>query len=102
MILLGRTYGQEKANSRMLTSMGAAMQVTTTRELLGSLRHVAHQPQSLEAMLINAEILRYPYAALDIAKETFVQIETSTTEGNPRRKKHFLWFYWGKKPVHTR
>ncbi|MFR3878063.1 MAG: glycosyltransferase [Collinsella sp.] len=31
MILLGKSYGQEKANTTMLTGMGASMHVTTAR-----------------------------------------------------------------------
>ena len=34
MILLGKSYGQEKANTTMLTGMGASMHVTTARELI--------------------------------------------------------------------
>ena len=41
MILLGKAYGQEKVNVQMLTSLGAAMHVTTARELLDTLRLIA-------------------------------------------------------------
>ena len=41
MILLGKSYGQEKANTTMLTGMGASMHVTTARELIVTLRHLA-------------------------------------------------------------
>ena len=55
MILLGKAYGQEKVNVQMLTSLGAAMHVTTARELLDTLRHVAKYPESARAMLINGK-----------------------------------------------
>ena len=60
MVLLGRSYGQEKANTSMLTSLGVGMHVTTARELLGALRHLHANPSSLQAMLVNGEILRRP------------------------------------------
>ncbi|MDR0513575.1 MAG: UDP-N-acetylglucosamine--LPS N-acetylglucosamine transferase [Coriobacteriaceae bacterium] len=101
MILLGKTYGQEKSNRRMLTASGAAIHVTTARELLDSLRHVSLNPQSVKAMLLNGEFLRRPDAALDIAHAAFAR--AAQLEQEPvRRKKHFIWFYWGKKPAHTR
>ena len=59
MILLGKAYGQEKVNVQMLTSLGAAMHVTTARELLDTLRHVAKYPESARAMLINGSFLRH-------------------------------------------
>ena len=54
MILLGRAYGQEKANVRMLTAAGAAMAATTPRELLDTLRHISDHSASAHAMLMNA------------------------------------------------
>ena len=55
MILLGKSYGQEKANTTMLTGMGASMHVTTARELIVTLRHLHDHPESLKALLINGE-----------------------------------------------
>lgn len=100
MILLGRTYGQEKINRRMLTAMGAAIHVTTFRELLEALRHISRNPKRVEAMLINSEILRYPDASLDIAR-TALELNAHPEEVKPPRKR-FIWFYWGSKPAHTR
>ena len=97
MILLGRSYGQEKVNTVMLTSLGASMHVTTARELLETLRHVHYNPRSLKGLLLNGEILRRPYAADDIAKAA-VRLAGTT---QPRRR-HLFEFYWGGKPAHSR
>ena len=102
MILLGRAYGQEKANVRMLTAAGAAMAATTPRELLDTLRHIGEHPASTQAMLINASLLRRPHAADDIARATFELIRREPPRDPKLRAKHFLHFYWGKKPAHTR
>lgn len=45
MILLGRAYGQEKANVRRLTAAGAAWP-HHARELLDTLRHSATTPRA--------------------------------------------------------
>ncbi len=60
MILLGRAYGQENANVRLLTAHGAAMHVTTWRELLETLRHISRSPESARSMLVNGSFLRRP------------------------------------------
>lgn len=102
MILLGRAYGQEKANVRMLTGAGAAMSATTPRELLDTLRHIDDHTASADAMLINASLLRRPHAAQDIAQATFDLIMKEPPRDPKLRAKHFLHFYWGHKPAHTR
>lgn len=102
MILLGRAYGQEKANVQMLTAVGAAMHVTTARELLESLRHIARYPQSTQAMLINGGIIRRPEAALDIARAAFRLVEKTKAGDLAEHRKRLLWLYWGKKPAHIR
>ena len=81
MILLGKSYGQEKANTTMLTGMGASMHVTTARELIVTLRHLHNHPESLKALLINGEVLRRPRAAEDIA------IATMELAGKPQKRK---------------
>ena len=97
MILLGKSYGQEKANTTMLTGMGASMHVTTARELIVTLRHLHDHPESLKALLINGEVLRRPHAAEDIA------IATMELVGKPQKhKRAFCRFYWGGKPAHIR
>lgn len=102
MVLLGRAYGQEKANVRMLTGAGAAMAATTPRELLDTLRHISEHPASADAMLINASLLRRPHAAAAIARATFELIAKEPPDDAKLRAKHFLHFYWGRKPAHTR
>lgn len=102
MILLGRAYGQENVNTRMLTSTGAALHVTTKRELIESLRHISENVQSTNAMLVNGSYLRRPLAAIDIAKAT-MRLVDERKEGTIKPvRKRFLWFYWGKKPAHIR
>ena len=102
MILLGKAYGQEKVNVQMLTSLGAAMHVTTARELLDALRHIAANPESERAMLVNGSFLRRPNAARDIAAATLRLAATPKSPDDPRYRKHLLQFYWGKKPAHIR
>lgn len=102
MILLGRAYGQENANVRMLTSTGAAMHVTTVRELVDTLRHIAANPKSTSALLVNGGLIRRPNAALDIARSAF-RLAAEAKQGElDQHRKRFLWFYWGKKPAHIR
>ena len=102
MVLLGRAYGQEKVNVRMLTSLGAAMHVTTSRELLDALRHIEKNPESIRSMLINGSFLRHPDAARDVARATLELTAHPKGPDDPQRRKHFLRFYWGGKPAHTR
>ncbi|BAK44346.1 glycosyltransferase [Eggerthella sp. YY7918] len=102
MVLLGRAYGQEKVNVQMLTSLGAALHVTTARELLDALRHIAKNPESIHAMLVNGSFLRRANAARDIAAATLRLAAEPKDPDDSRYRKHFMWFYWGNKPAHTR
>lgn len=111
MVLMGRAYGQEKSNVLMLTASGAAMHATTTRELISTLRHIDRHPEAIKAMLVNASLLRRPNAALDIARLTLdltgihggANEELAISEEvRAPRKKHFVHFYFGGKPAHTR
>lgn len=70
MILLGRAYGQEKINVAMLTSYGAATHVTTSRELVNVVASLDSTPERLQTLTVNANLLRRPKAADDIAKLT--------------------------------
>lgn len=97
MILLGRSYGQEKSNTVMLTSLGAALHVTTARELIGTLRHIHDLPEVRRALLVGGEALRRPDAAHEIAQAALGRIGVKRP-----RKKHFVEFYLGGKPAHTR
>lgn len=102
MILLGRAYGQEKANVSMLTSTGAAFHVTTTRELYDLLLQIEAHPQMTEAIKYNAELIRRPDAAMEIAKTTLAAVHGTPQADESLYRKHFLHFYWGRKPAHTR
>ena len=86
----------------MLTSLGAAMHVTTSRELLDALRHIEKNPESIRSMLINGSFLRHPDAARDVARATLELTAHPKSADDPQRRKHFLRFYWGGKPAHTR
>ena len=97
MILLGRSYGQEKVNTSLLTSLGAAMHVTTERELMATLKHLHNNSSIFDAMLVNGEVLRRPFAAQDIAKAALAYKKSDVDP-----KKHFISLYWGDKPAHTR
>mgnify|MGYP004536695419 FL=1 len=102
MILLGRAYGQENINVRMLTSLGAALHVTTARELVGAMGHVDANPAIVEAMLTQASYLRKPDAALDIARATLKLAAAEPSQDLAMRKKRFMHFYWGHTPAHIR
>lgn len=97
MVLLGKSYGQEKANTTMLTSYGASMHATTPKELILTLDRIQEHPESLKALLVNAGALRRPQAAEDIVIATMERV------GVPlERERHFAEFYWGEKPAHLR
>ncbi len=102
MVLLGRAYGQEKANVSMLTSYGAAFHVTTSRELVDLLRQINHYPETTSAILVNASFIRRPRAAIDIAKATLDLAKRAPDHLDRRYKKHFMRFYFGGKPAHIR
>jgi processive 1,2-diacylglycerol beta-glucosyltransferase len=104
MLLVGRAYGQEKANVKLLTSLGAAMHVETSRELGNAVRYLTRNKAALKAMLANEEYLRRPDAAAEIAMASLqlaIAQQDDATKAR-REKKHFLRFYWGKQPAHTR
>ena len=108
MILVGRAYGQEKANVNMLTGNGAAMHVTTPRELRGRLDRFSANPMLLNSMLFNANLLRKPNAARDIVRITLELVANAPTEGTThawhRRLPglYLLNLYIGDRPAHIR
>lgn len=102
MILMGRAYGQEKANVRMLTSAGAAYHITTYRELYELIAKVQEHPQMMESIRVNASFIRKPDAAMDIARATLRAIEGEPASDGALHRKKFAHFYWGAKPAHTR
>lgn len=97
MLLVGKSYGQEKANTVMLTSFGASLHATTSRELVLTLERIHRYPEALDALLIGAKALRKPNAAEDIVRAAMEQ-----TKIERNHQKHFIEFYWGEKPAHTR
>ena len=102
LILVGRAYGQELINVRMLTSRGAALHVTTGRELVEVLRLFSLQPEQAQSLLVNANTLRRPNAARDIMQKTMDLALGKTPMIAATRKHYFGHLYWGKKPAHTR
>ncbi len=102
MILVGRAYGQEKANVTMLTAFGAAYHVTTWRELMDLLRQIDKHPEMTAGLLVNASQIRRPDAAMDIAMATIELIGAEKDPLSRLYKRHFLRFYWGGKPAHIR
>ena len=71
-------------------------------ELLDALRHIEKNPESIRSMLINGSFLRHPDAARDVARATLELTAHPKSADDPQRRKHFLRFYWGGKPAHTR
>lgn len=107
MILVGRAYGQEKVNVNMLTNTGAAIHVTTARELVSQIDLIDRHPERLSSMVVNANLLRRPNAAHDIARTT---LELTALPADKVQHvvvtKKLAWtlfnFYWGDKPAHIR
>ena len=107
MILVGRAYGQEKVNVNMLTNAGAAIHVTTARELVSQIDLIDRHPERLSSMVVNANLLRRPNAAHDIARAT---LELTALPADKVQHvvvtKKLAWtlfnFYWGDKPAHIR
>jgi len=104
MLLVGRAYGQEKVNVNMLTGEGAAMHVTTPRELVDAVAELEAHPERIQAMLTNTNIIRRPNAARDVSK---IALRLSCATANQRRmwrpkKNNIFDFYIGHKPAHVR
>ncbi|MCD8317148.1 MAG: UDP-N-acetylglucosamine--LPS N-acetylglucosamine transferase [Eggerthellaceae bacterium] len=102
MILLGRAYGQEKANVRMLTGSGAALSASTTRELVEALHYIDNHPEIITAMKVSASFLARPNAALDVAQATYQLIERGPELDSVTQGKKIAHFYWGNRPAHER
>jgi processive 1,2-diacylglycerol beta-glucosyltransferase len=103
MVLVGRAYGQEKVNVRLLTAVGAAMHVQTARELAWTLRYISQSLSRLDAMRNNEEYLRKSDAATQIAIASMQSIYGDSDGVQARSSHHpFVSFYWGNQPAHTR
>jgi len=105
MLLASRAYGQEKANVRLLTSLGAAQHVQTSRELVEQVRYLSSPGNSrLAAMSAVEAYLRRPNAALEIG---LAGLDAALSPKDPdhalrHSQRPFMSFYWGHKPAHTR
>lgn len=97
LILVGKSYGQERANTLTVTAAGAAVKAETPEELLAELTLIHANPDRLDTMLSGGETLRRPYAARDIATATLDLVGNITPP-----KRHFAKVYWGNKPHRVR
>ncbi len=86
----------------MLTAAGAAYHVTTSRELQDLLLLIESHPHMTDAIKYNADLIRRPDAAMEIAKATLDLIRGIPKQDEKLLKKRFLHFYWGGKPAHIR
>lgn len=102
MILIGRAYGQEKANVTMLTASGSSYHVTTARELRELLNQISKHPEMTRTIQANAAIIKRPNAAMDIARATIELIHAERPVADPLLRKRFMRFYIGHRPAHTR
>lgn len=97
LIIVGRSFGQEDANTTTVTKAGAARQVLTSAELLNELNNIQKDPDSLQQMIEGGAQLRRPHSARDVALATLNRV------GNVKPiRNFFLYFYWGGKPLRTR
>lgn len=97
LILVGKSYGQERANTLTVTAVGAAVTAETSEELLKQLDQIHSDPTRLQTMLSGGETLRRPHAARDIATTTLDMVGTIKPP-----KRHFAKVYLGKKPHRVR
>lgn len=96
-VLVGKSYGQERANTLTVTATGAAVTAETADELLGQLHRIHGNPNLLRGMLDCGEALRRPDSAHDTAMATLNLVGNIETP-----KRHFARFYWGGKPYRVR
>jgi processive 1,2-diacylglycerol beta-glucosyltransferase len=105
MLLAGQAYGQEKANVRLLTSLGAARHVQTARELVETARYLTMLEGSALGALRSVEAyLRRPDAAMEIG---LAGLDAALSPKDPHHslrhsQRPFMSFYWGGRPAHTR
>lgn len=97
LILVGKSYGQERANTYTVTRVGAALEAETAKDLVYQLRRVHQTPYILDQMKEKGEVIRRPNSAFDVCVATLDLVGKVTPP-----KKHFMKVYIGGKPVHTR
>lgn len=97
LIIVGRSFGQEDANTTTITRAGAGVQVLTAHELLQILKRIQQEPETLERMVKGGAELRKPDSAHRVALATLDKVGKVGKLPNL-----FLFFYWGGKPLRTR
>lgn len=97
LLLIGTSYGQERANTETVTRSGAAQHVITAYDLLLELQKIDKNHGIVALMRENGETLRRPNAARDVALETLLKIGTVGKLPNS-----FMSFRIGDKPVRIR
>ena len=97
LIIVGRSFGQEDANTTTVTRAGAARQVITSPELLKELERIKNDEGSLQQMIEGGALLRKPDSAEKVALAT---LEKVGKVGKARST--FVSFYRGKKPLRAR
>ena len=97
LIIVGRSFGQERANTTTVTRAGAARQVLSASELLEEMRRLQAHPEELQSMIEGGKNLRKPDSARSVALATLDKI------GKVKRLHNiFVFFYWGGKPLRIR
>ncbi len=96
-ILVGKPYGQERANTYTVTRVGAALEAKTSHDLVEQLKRVHQTPYILDRMKEKGETIRRPNSALDVCVATLDLVGKVTPT-----KKYFLKIYLGGKPVRAR
>lgn len=97
LIIVGRSFGQERANTTTVTKAGAARQALTAADLLEELKAIQKDPDQLQRMVEGGASLRKPNSAANVAHAILDKV------GKVGRLKNiFMFFYLGKKPLRTR
>ena len=96
-LLVGKSYGQERANTYTVTRVGAALKAETTKEFIRQIKRIHQKPYILDLMKEKGKTIRRPNSAFDVAVATLDLVGTIEP-----LKKPFLKIYIGGKPVHVR
>ena len=60
-VLVGESFGQERANTSTVVEIGAAVHVETTEQLIRELVSVDNEPSLLQRMIKKASVIRRPH-----------------------------------------
>lgn len=97
MLLLGTSYGQERANTETVTRGGAGVHVVTPQELFLELQRIDDNHNIVRLMHENSAMMARPHAAHEVA------IETLRLQGTIKpQKPEFLRLFIGDKPIRVR